>query len=561
MRRVVLAILTFLCVLPAVACSTNPTIPADAEEQKAQKSPLQQEIEKFAPTDIGVLPDVLTTDDHALLKKLVAASNEIDQIYWRQVYAKNPEIQQRLSESKDPKDVDLLHLFDIMYGPFDRLEENRPFIGTQPKPLGDGFYPEDMTKEEFLTWIKDHPKDAPAFENPYTVIQRDGRKLVAIPYSVAYKQWLDPAAKDLEEAAALTDSPSLKKFLLSRAKAFRSNDYYASDLDWLDVKDNRIDVTIGPYEVYEDGLLNLKASFEAFIGVRDDESSNALNEYKSYIDALENNLPLDAKYRSSRHGTLSPMVVINEVYTGGEARPGVQTAAFTLPNDERVRAKKGTKKVLLKNVMQAKFNKTLVPIAIRLVADDQLPGVKFEPFFDHTLLHEMSHALGPGFIEVAGQKTTVNRALKEQYTAIEEAKADVVGLYNVEFLAEKKVFKPEDLPAHYISYLASLFRSARFGVDDAHGKANLLQFNFLMKQGGIQYDTQKQKYRADIPKMKEATRQLAQILLTIEAKGDYDGAKALMAEYGKVDPQLQSALRRLGGIPVDIDPTFSSIPK
>ncbi len=473
------------------------------------------------------------------------------------MYAENPAIRQRLEASHDPNDKALLHLFNIMYGPFDRLQQNKPFIGTTPKPLGGGFYPEDMTKDEFQKWIQAHPKDAAAFESPYTVIRRDGANLVAVPYSVAYKQWLEPAANDLESAAALTKDPALKKFLLSRAQAFRSNDYYQSDVDWVDLSHNKIDVTIGPYEVYEDGLLNLKASFEAFIGVRDEESSRALDVYKSYINDLENNLPLDAKYKSSRIGTLSPLIVINEIYTGGEARPGVQTAAFTLPNDERVRAKKGTKKIMLKNVMQAKFNKTLAPIAIRLIADDQLPEVKFEPFFDHTLLHEMSHALGPGFITVGGRKTTVNRALKEQYSAIEEAKADVLGLYNVEFLAQKKVFKPGDLPSHYVSYLASLFRSVRFGVDDAHGKANLLQFNFLMKEGGIQYDQDKAKFRADIPKMQAATKKLANILLTLEAEGNYNGAKAFMEEYGKVGPQLQSALRRLNGIPVDIEPTFS----
>jgi hypothetical protein len=535
------------------SCSKAPTT---TEQTPPPRTPLEQQIDKFASTDIGSPLEDLKTKDLTLLNKLVEASDQIDEIFWRQVYAKNPELRQKLEASKDPKDQTTLHLFNIMRGPFDRLQDNKPFLGTQPKPLGAGFYPEDLTQEEFQKWIADHPKDAAAFESPYTVIQRDGNKLKAVPYSEAYKQWLEPAARNMEEAAALTDNAALKKFLLSRAKAFRTNDYYQSDMDWMDVAGSTMDVTIGPYEVYEDALLNQKASFEAFIGVRDDESSKALSVYESYIDALENNLPLDPKYQSSRKGKMSPLIVINELYTGGEARRGVQTAAFTLPNDERVRAAKGSKKIMLKNVMQAKFAKTLVPIAIRLVVDDQLPNVKFDPFFNHVLLHEMSHALGPGIIQKGKDKITVNKALKDQYSAIEEAKADVLGLYNVEFLAQKKVFSEADLPSHYISYLASLFRSVRFGAEEAHGKANLLQFNFLMKEGGIQFDDKRQKFRADVEKMKAATKKLATVLLTIEAEGDYDGAKRLMEEQGKMSPQLQSALRRLADIPVDIEPSF-----
>jgi hypothetical protein len=552
MRTLIIVTLVLIIILFS-SCSKAPTT---TEQTPPPRTPLEQQIDKFASTDIGSPLEDLKTKDLTLLNKLVEASDQIDEIFWRQVYAKNPELRQKLEASKDPKDQTTLHLFNIMRGPFDRLQDNKPFLGTQPKPLGAGFYPEDLTQEEFQKWIADHPKDAAAFESPYTVIQRDGNKLKAVPYSEAYKQWLEPAARNMEEAAALTDNAALKKFLLSRAKAFRTNDYYQSDMDWMDVAGSTMDVTIGPYEVYEDALLNQKASFEAFIGVRDDESSKALSVYESYIDALENNLPLDPKYQSSRKGKMSPLIVINELYTGGEARRGVQTAAFTLPNDERVRAAKGSKKIMLKNVMQAKFAKTLVPIAIRLVVDDQLPNVKFDPFFNHVLLHEMSHALGPGIIQKGKDKITVNKALKDQYSAIEEAKADVLGLYNVEFLAQKKVFSEADLPSHYISYLASLFRSVRFGAEEAHGKANLLQFNFLMKEGGIQFDDKRQKFRADVEKMKAATKKLATVLLTIEAEGDYDGAKRLMEEQGKMSPQLQSALRRLADIPVDIEPSF-----
>jgi hypothetical protein len=552
MRTLIIVTLVLIIIL-FTSCSKAPTT---TEQTPPPRTPLEQQIDKFASTDIGSPLEDLKTKDLTLLNKLVEAFDQIDEVFWRQVYAKNPELRQKLEASKDPKDQTTLHLFNIMRGPFDRLQDNKPFLGTQPKPLGAGFYPEDLTQEEFQKWIADHPKDAAAFESPYTVIQRDGNKLKAVPYSEAYKQWLEPAARNMEEAAALTDNAALKKFLLSRAKAFRTNDYYQSDMDWMDVAGSTMDVTIGPYEVYEDALLNQKASFEAFIGVRDDESSKALSVYESYIDALENNLPLDPKYQSSRKGKMSPLIVINELYTGGEARRGVQTAAFTLPNDERVRAAKGSKKIMLKNVMQAKFAKTLVPIAIRLVVDDQLPNVKFDPFFNHVLLHEMSHALGPGIIQKGKDKITVNKALKDQYSAIEEAKADVLGLYNVEFLAQKKVFSEADLPSHYISYLASLFRSVRFGAEEAHGRANLLQFNFLMKEGGIQFDDKRQKFRADVEKMKAATKKLATVLLTIEAEGDYDGAKRLMEEQGKMSPQLQSALRRLADIPVDIEPSF-----
>lgn len=543
------------------ACSSHEKIPVSREDTAPKKGALELKIDRFSPTEITAPMDALTANDHTLLEKLAAAAEKIDAIYWRQVYGKNPEVKSRLEASASSNDKILLHYFNLMYGPFDRLEDNKPFIGTQPKPPGGGFYPEDMAKEEFQKWIQNHPKDKAAFESPYTVIRRNGKGLAAAPYSVEYRQWLEPAAKDLEEAAALTADKSLQKFLRSRAKAFRTNDYYPSDVDWMDVAGSKIDVTLGPYEVYDDNLLNLKAAFEAFLGVRDEESTKALEVYKSHINDLADNLPFEAKATSRRTGKLSPLIVINEVYTGGEARPGVQTAAFTLPNDERVRALKGSKKIMLKNVTQAKFDKTLVPIAIRLITDDQLQNVKFEPFFNHILLHELSHALGPGFIIVHGEKTTVNRALKELYSAIEEAKADVVGLYNVEFLAQKKVFAADRLPEEYVSYLASLFRSVRFGAEDAHGKANMLQFNFLRKEEAIQYDETKQKYRMDIPKLKEATKKLAHRLLTIEAEGNYDGAKALLAEYAQAGPQIQAALRRLNDIPVDIEPSFPLVKK
>lgn len=526
------------------------------ELKKAELSHVQNQLNKFAPVDIDYDRSILSEKDQQVVEKLVEASRYIDKIFLNQVYSKNEAILNALKKSDEPNNDVYLKFFKIMYGPFDRLDENKPFLVTEPKPDGANYYPEDMTKEEFVQWIKDHPEDKEAFESNFTLIRRDGDKLVAIPYSEAYKDLLEPAAKLLKEAAALSENESLKKFLNSRAEAFSSNDYYQSDMDWMEL-DSPIEVVIGPYEVYEDALLGYKAAFEIFLTVVDPVESEKLMTIAGQLDAMEKNLPYADKYKNFNRGSSSPIKVVQEILTAGDTRAGVQTLAFNLPNDERVREAKGSKKVMLKNVQEAKFNKILKPIAEKVIEQSQVANVTFDAYFNHILLHEVSHGLGPGILTLPnGEETTVNKMLAENYSVMEEAKADVCGNYNVQFLIENGLFPNELEESLYVTYLAGMFRSVRFGIDSAHGRANMIQFNYLMEKQAFKFDENTGRFSVDNRKAKRAIKDLANTLLTIQAKGDYNAAKNFINNYGVMTETMQLALDGLGDVPVDIKPIY-----
>jgi len=385
----------------------------------------------------------------------------------------------------------------------------------------------------------------------------EGDRLVAIPYSQAYREFLEPAARLLKEAAALAQNPSLKKYLNSRAEAFLSNDYFQSDMDWMDLKDHKIEVVIGPYEVYEDALLGYKASFEAFITIVDPEESAKLRKVNQYLQDMELHLPIPDKYKNLHRGSASPIVVVQEVFTGGDTKAGIQTTAFNLPNDERVREAKGSKKVMLKNVAHAKYDKCWIPIVNIVLDPKDLQRVSFNAYFNHVLMHEMSHGLGPGTITVNGRKTTVNKELKETYSTIEECKADILGVYNLAYMVEKGVFPKEMKAQAYSSYLGGIFRSVRFGINEAHGGANAIAFNYLMEKGGFEYNPQTHKFRVNDAKIEGAIRDLAHDLLMIQATGDYEGAKRFIQKYRYLSPEMEDALNRLKDVPVDIRPVYT----
>ena len=546
-----IAILIFI-LLPILTCTTSKKI----QLEKANLSYVKAQLEKFAPVKIAYDKNILSENEQKVLEKLVEASDYIDRIFLRQVYSKNEEILSLLQQSSDANDKIYLDYFKIMYGPFDRLNENTPFLVATPKPLGANFYPEDMSKEEFESWLENHPEDKEAFESNFTIIRRHGDKLEAVPYSKAYHDLLEPAAKLLKEAAKLTDNESLKKFLNSRADAFLSNDYFQSDMDWMDL-DSKIEVVIGPYEVYEDELFGYKASFESFVTVVDPLESKKLQVIGEYLNEMEKNLPYADKYKNFQRGSSSPIKVVQEVYTAGDARAGVQTLAFNLPNDERVREAKGSKKVLLKNVQEAKFEKILMPIVEKVIAKEQLPFVSFDAYFNHILLHEVSHGLGPGTLLLpSGEKTTVNKMLKETYSTIEEAKADICGNYNVQFLIDRGILPEKLEESLYVTFLAGIFRSVRFGINEAHGMANMIQFNYLMENGGFQFDGKTGTFSVVQPQAKKAIRNLANLLLTIEAEGNYQAAKDLISTYGVMTEEMKAALEKLTDIPVDIKPIY-----
>jgi peptidase M49-like protein len=379
---------------------------------------------------------------------------------------------------------------------------------------------------------------------------------VAIPYSVEYQGTLTRAADLLREAAQLTGDATLKTFLAARADAFLSNDYYASDVAWMEL-DSAIEPTIGPYEVYEDEWFNAKAAFEAFITVRDEAESKKLQGFSDHLQELENNLPVDPKYRNPRLGAMAPIKVVNVVFAAGDGNRGVQAAAYNLPNDERVVKEKGTKRVMLKNVQDAKFRMVLLPISkVALPAADQAK-ISFEAFFTHILMHELMHGLGPHGITVAGRQTTVRQELKETYSTIEEAKADVSGLWALRHLADRKLLDPSVAKAMYTTFLASAFRSIRFGVNEAHGRGIAIQLNYLIDAGAFKVRSDG-TFTIDNAKIGDAVTALTRELLTLQAEGDYARAKSMLDRLGVVRPEVQKVLDTLSGIPVDIEPKFTT---
>ena len=515
---------------------------------------IEKRVAQFAPTPFQVDLSALSPSDRKVLDTLSAAARLMDEIFLRQMWTGNPALRKEIATWKGPHAAAARQYFDINFGPWDRLAENAPFLGDKPHLPGGGFYPEDMTKEEFEGWLKQHPEDKERFESSFTVIRRKDHKLTAVPYSQEYAEWLKPAAQLLREAAKETQNASLRKFLETRADAFLNDDYYQSDVAWMDL-DAPIEITIGPYETYEDELLGYKASYEVFVTVNLPKESAALALYKERLPWLERNLPIPDEDKNLNRGTESPIRVVDVYFEGAEARAGIQTLAYNLPNDERVREAKGSKKVLLHNTMRAKYDQILVPISKQVIAPDQQNAVSFDAYFNETLHHELSHGLGPGSITVNGRKTEARLELKELYSTLEEAKADVMGIYNVLALIEKG-----DMPAALRkslepTYVAGLFRAARFGVDEAHGQGVVAQFNYLTEKGALQVDASAH-YRAISEKFPGAIRDLLHDMLMLQAKGDYAGTKAFLDKYGKATPQLREALKRLTAVPVDIKPIY-----
>lgn len=544
---------------PGARKARKPTGRTPGKEKAVDIAAVRAKLAKFVPTTLDFDDKRLDASDKKVVALLVEAAREMDRLFLVQVDGANPKVRAEIAAQPQLKDV--LAYFDIMFGPWDRLDHDKPFYGTRKKPLGAGFYPEDMTKAEFDAWIKAHPDQAEAFKSYFTVIRRQGKKLLAVPFSKAYARYLTKAAKLLREAAAQTKDARLRRYLELRAKAFETNDYRESDMAWMDLGDGKLEVVIGPYEVYEDRLFGYKASFEAFICLRDQVYSARLQKIARHKVDMEKALPIEDRYKNFKRGSSLPITVVDEIFTAGDTKAGVQTLAFNLPNDEIVRQKKGYKLVLLKNVAEAKFKTILMPIASRLMDKDQLGLVTFDSFFMNTLMHETAHGQGPGRIVVIrdGKKveTDVNRELKDLYSTIEEAKADMTGLYLSSYLIGKGVL-PKDLADRvYASYLAGFFRAIRFGAGEAHGRANLISFNYLTEKGAIRYDSKTGHFRLDFGKVRGAVKDLVHDLLMLEAKGDYEATKKFVAKYGQMAETLKKGLARLTGIPVDIRPHYA----
>lgn len=531
-----------------ISCSNNSTL-KDAKT-------MEDKINQYVETEISYDENLLDERQKIVVQKLYEAAKIIDELFLDQVYSRNSETKKILESSNSTLDKLKLEYFKINFGPFDRLDHDKPFIINNQKPLGANFYPEDMTKKEFENWLKEHPEDEKDFTNEFTIIRRKDNKLVAIPYSIFYKDKLTKISSLLREASEFADNTSLKNYLILRAKAFETNDYFESDMAWMDLKDHTIEIIIGPYEVYEDALFNYKAAFECFLTIIDPVETKKLELFANYLDAIESNLPIPDEHKNFKRGNDSPIMVVQQIFSAGDTKAGVQTLAFNLPNDERVRQAKGSKKVMLKNVHEAKFEKLLKPIAEIVLDKSQLEYVTFDGFFTHTLMHEMSHGVGPGYINKNGKETEVKKELKETYSKIEECKADILGMFNNKFMIEKGVLSAEFEQEMWVTFLAGIFRSIRFGINEAHGGGNAIIYNFLLENNAYEFDSVNQKVKVNFEKIYPVLTELANKILMIQATGDYQAAIDLINKYGIQSESMKILVDKLTSLPIDIRPVF-----
>jgi hypothetical protein len=544
------ALVACLILLPALATAEEMRLPPETVR-------LQRMAARFAPVDVRVDLAGLDESERRALAGLVKAARLTDALYMRQMWAGSEAMLLRLLGDDTPAGRARLDYFLVNRGPWSRLDDNAVFVpGAPAKPEAANFYPAGAGKAEVEAWIGGLGEaERAAATGFFTTIRRDAKGgFQAVPYSLEYQGELAEMGRHLRDAAAATKSESLKAFLESRADAFVTNDYYASDVAWMKL-DSAIEPTIGPYEVYEDGWFNYKAAFEAFITVRDDAETAKLERFGAELQWLEDRLPIEPAYRRKQLGGLAPMRVVNVVFSAGDGNHDVQTAAFNLPNDERIVAEMGSKRTMLKNYQQAKFDETLLPISkVALAAPDQA-HVDFDAFFTHILMHEIMHGLGPTNTGPNGSGGGVRPALKELYSTVEEAKADITGLWALQKLMDKGVIDRAAERRMYTTFLASAFRTLRFGMDDSHARGMALQVNWLLDAGAYRVGADG-TFSVDIGKAKKAVAGLSRELLTLQAKGDYEGGKRLLERLVVMRPEVRAVLGRLDGVPVDIRPRF-----
>jgi len=545
---------------------------AAQSDEGASLAELQRMSARFAPTPLVVDTSALSSGDRKALVKLIEAARIVDELYLDQVWSGNAAEQARLRADHSPLGRARLHYFWFEKGPWSQLDDFKAFVPGVPgrKPLGAAFYPEGMTTADFEAWVATLPTaEAEQAKGFYSVIRpgkgcATARCFQSVPYSEAYQAPLRRIGARLREAATLTGNASLRRFLTTRADAFTSNDYYGSDVAWMDL-DAPLDITIGPYETYTDELYGYKAAFEAYVNLRDERETAKLGFFSAHLQELEDKLPEDPQYRSAKLGALSPIRVVNQVISSGDGAHGVATAAYNLPNDERVVQEKGSKRVMLKNVQEAKFKKILVPIGERVLSAPTRKYMSFDWFFTHIVAHELMHGLGPHQISVDHRATNPRLELKNLFSPIEEAKADVTGLWALQYMLDHakalglgQVISvgPDSERQLYSTYLASMFRVLRFGQTDAHGRGMALQINFLLDHGALHTSAGGQ-FEIDYARIKDAFRDLDHALLTVEAQGDAAGAQRLL-DSGAIRPEVRAALERLADLPTDIEAQFTT---
>ena len=541
--------------LATTACtSTLPTGTVSAPQGDGYD--LATQYAKIAPVEMNPDTSYLTSEERQVVNLLIEASDLMSEIYLRQRGADLPQVREAIARSRRADRDLLVAMFNRNFGPWDEVGELHAFWGGTAMPEGAGFYPPDLTRAAFDAYLAANPDQREPLTSPYTVVRRDGERFIAVPYSVEYRQWLEPAADLLRRAASITSNASLKRFLSLRAEAFLSDDYYESELAWMDLEGTPIEVAIGPYEVYTDRLLGTKTAFESFVTLRNPEASTALARYVGYLREMEANLPIGEQYKNFQRGFESPIAVADQVQGGGDNVPGVQTIAFNLPNDERVREAKGAKKVILANVLGAKYERILEPMADLVLAPEQAALVAKKYMELGTLFHELSHSLGPGTITLDGRRTTVGEELRDLYSALEESKADVMGVWNILLMMDKGEIPPAEKDQLWATYFTGIFRAMRFGTEEAHGRGAAAQYGYLKAKGAFAFDETSGRYVIDPARMEAGLRDLLHDELMLQATGDYAGTRAFLERWAVLDEPARATIARMDHIPVDIAPIY-----
>jgi hypothetical protein len=514
---------------------------------------LTERLAKYKRVVIPFEKSKLSARELQMVDKLVEASRYLDDIFWRQSDPAGLELYKNLEKSQTARDINLRRFLMINGSRFDLTNDNKPFVGQQPMPPGRGLYPEGLTREDLEKYVAAHPEQKEELYSPYTVIRRNGDRLEAIPYHTEFRQFLIPAAKALRDAADLSSDKAFADFLQLRADAFLSDDYYKSDLAWVDLQNPKFDVIMAPYETYLDGILGVKTSYGSAVMIRNEAETSKLATYQEHVPELQDALPLAPEDRPSKAGQPTPMEVMNTPFRGGDLRHGYQAVADNLPNDARIHEQKGTKKIFFKNYMDARVNDIILPLAKRIMDPQQAAQASADGYMASTVMHEICHGLGPAYARTSSGKKDIREAISDVYPGLEEAKADVVGMFGLKFLIDKGVLPKEREQEYYASYVAGIFRTIRFGVGEAHGRAEMMEFNYLSEQNAITRNSSG-RYQIDYAKIPGVIAALARQLLEQEATGDRSRAAAWFQKYDVMPGELRSSLAGLRDIPVDVDP-------
>jgi hypothetical protein len=528
-----------------------------AESAGVQVVPdLDQRLAKFHRVEMPFHSAGLTAREVKLVEKLVDASRYLEEIYWRQIDPDGLTLYESLAGNKNPKDETLRRYIWINASRFDLLDDNKPFVGTTPMSPGRGFYPQNLTREQVEQYVKAHPEKKDEIYGSFTVVRWHGDQLEGLPYHVAYRSFLEPAAKDLREAAELSDDPAFANFLRLRADALLTDDYFKSNLAWLDLKNPKFDVAFAPDETYDDGLLGVKATYGAAVMIRNVEESRKLEMFQKYVADIQDALPLAPEDRPSKHGLETPMEVMDTPFRAGDLNHGYQAVADNLPNDPRVHEQKGSKKLFFKNFMDARVNYVILPVAQHVMLAAQASKASSAGYLQATIMHEIAHGIGPAFARTAAGKMDIRESIGPIFSGLEEAKADVVGMFGLKWLVDNDVLPKNKLEEYYASYVAGIFRTVRFGIAEAHGQAEMMEFNYLSEHGAITRQSSG-RYAIDYGRMPAVMNDLAKELLEIEATGDRTRAEKWFRKYGTMPAELRSSLKSAASVPVDIDPVFS----